>query len=477
MAWVRTPPTWKCACWGTTEQPRPPQRLSSWWRLPSRRPGAALDGLAPTPSIRLWIRSIQACILAGPWGRDSPRLGGCLVRFSHRDVGVQSTSLCREGVRHMTRNSRRNGAWAISLTLGLVVAGAPPLWSQATGTIEGRVTAEVTAQPIMGARIYLVENPRVQTNTGQDGRYALRGVPAGTQVVRVSMLGFSRVEASVAVGPGQVAALNVTLRRAVISLDEVVVTGTAGAQERRTIGNSVGSIGVAEIEAAPVANAVEALTARVPGLTLMANSGQAGSSSNIRIRGAGSLSAGYAPVFYVDGIRIESGLVESASTYQGGTALDFLNPDDIESIEVIKGPAAATLYGAEAANGVIQVITKKGRRGTQSTRWSASLEMGQNEWTKDVGSNETYWRCTGATALPYLGTPANQQTNTAGYPGCAAAAGNFPPDSVQWWGKDANGDAQLFSGIPAEDIIDAGDGTFVMSTIPCSGTRPLCGWA
>ena len=366
----------------------------------------------------------------------------------------------------MTCDSRRNGAWALSLTLGLLLANAPPLWSQATGTIEGTVTAEVTEQPVAFARIYLVANPRVEATTGQDGRYSLRGLPAGTQLIRVSMLGFSRVEASVAVAPGQTASLNVTLRRAVIALDEVVVTGTAGAQERRTIGNAVGAISVAEIEAAPVANAIEALTARVPGLTLMANSGQVGASSNIRIRGAGSLSAGYQPVFYVDGIRIESGLIESASTYQGGTALDFLNPDDIESIEVIKGPAAATLYGAEAANGVIQVITKKGRRGTQSTRWSASLEMGQNEWTKDVGSNETYWRCTGATALPYLGTPANQQTNTAGYPGCAAAAGNFPADSVQWWGKDANGDAQLFSGIPAEDIIDAGDGTFVLHDDP-----------
>ena len=366
----------------------------------------------------------------------------------------------------MSRNGRRNGAWAISLTLGLLVAGATPLWSQATGTIEGRITAEVTEQPIAYARIFLVASPRVAATTGEDGRYTLREVPAGTQLIRVSVLGFSRVEASVAVGPGQTVTFNTTLRRAVISLDEVVVTGTAGAQERKTIGNAVGAINVAEIESAPLTSAVEALTARVPGLTLMSNSGQVGSSSNIRIRGAGSLSAGYAPVFYVDGIRIESGLVESASTYQGGTALDFLNPDDIENIEVIKGPAAATLYGADAANGVIQIITKKGRRGAQATRWSASMEMGQNEWTKDVGSNQTYWRCTGATPLPYLGTPANQQTNTAQYPGCAVAAGNFPADSVRWWGKDANGDAVLNTGIPVADITDIGDGTLLLHDDP-----------
>src|SRR5690606_30980066 len=116
-------------------------------------------------------------------------------------------------------------------------------------------------------------------------------------------------------------------------------------------GNSIGKITVGEkLADAPISSATELLTARTPGLTLMSNSGQTGSSSNIRIRGAGSLSGGYEPVFYVDGIRIESGNMEGGSTYQGGTALDFLNPEDIESIEVIKGPAASTLYGADAAN-------------------------------------------------------------------------------------------------------------------------------
>ncbi|PYO70601.1 MAG: hypothetical protein DMD64_16920, partial [Gemmatimonadetes bacterium] len=177
-------------------------------------------------------------------------------------------------------------------------------------------------------------------------------------------------------------------------------------------------------------------------------------SSNIRIRGAGSLSGGYAPVFYVDGVRIESGVVEGASTFQGGTALDFLNPDDIESIEVIKGPAAATLYGADAANGVIQIITKKGRRGAEAVQWTASFEAGNNEWTRSVGSNKTYWRCTVA-----------QQTNTS-FPGCRVAAGNLSPDSLTWWGKDADGRAQLYSGIPAGDIIDVGDGTFILKDDP-----------
>src|SRR5205814_4732532 len=126
--------------------------------------------------------------------------------------------------------------------------------------------------------------------------------------------------------------------------------------------------------------------------------GQTGSSSNIRIRGAGSLSGGYAPVFYVDGVRIESGVVEGASTFQGGTALDFLNPDDIESIEVIKGPAAATLYGADAANGVIQIITKKGRAGDQKLQWNAKVQLGQTAWGLDRRTSFT--TCDAAHADP-----------------------------------------------------------------------------
>jgi TonB-linked SusC/RagA family outer membrane protein len=233
-----------------------------------------------------------------------------------------------------------------------------------------------------------------------------------------------------------------------------VVTGTAGSQEKVTLGNSVGKINTEELKNAPISNVTELLNARTPGLTLMSNSGQAGSSSNIRIRGAGSLAGGYSPVFYVDGIRIESGLVEAASTYQGGTALDFLNPDDIESVEVIKGPAAATLYGADAANGVIQIITKKGSRGAESAQWTASIEVGESEWTRDVGSNTTYWRCTAA-----------QQTSN-NFPGCQVAAGNRPADAVQWWGRDSDGKAKLFTGIPAEDIIDVGDGTLVLKDDP-----------
>jgi TonB-dependent SusC/RagA subfamily outer membrane receptor len=241
------------------------------------------------------------------------------------------------------------------------------LQAQATGTVEGTVTEAATRLPVANARVEIVGTALLRT-TGQDGRYVVPGVPVGTHVVRVSLIGYARAETPATVGSGETQTVNFGLNRVAITLQGVVVTGTAGAQEKVTLGNSVGKINTEELENAPISSVTEMLTARTPGLTLMSNSGQTGSSSNMRIRGAGSLAGGYAPVFYVDGVRIESGLVEAASTYQGGTALDFINPEDIESIEVIRGPAAATLYGADAANGVIQVITKKGNRGAESAQ-------------------------------------------------------------------------------------------------------------
>ena len=330
----------------------------------------------------------------------------------------------------MNPNPRRTHALTLGMTLLMLLAGAVPLAAQTTGTVDGTVTEAVTERPLYGVRVQVLGTTLAGT-TGQDGRFVIRNVPPGSHTVRATSIGFSRLDAPVTVVEGQTATVAFMLSRVAVTLEEVVVTGTAGAQEKVTLGNTVGAVQVGgRLEDAPITNLNELLTSRIPGLTLMSNSGQAGSSSNIRIRGAGSLNGGYAPVFYIDGVRIESGVVEAGSLNQGGSALDFINPDDIESIEVIKGPAAATLYGADAANGVIQIITKKGRRGAEGVQWTASVEVGENEWTRSVGANTNYWRCTVA-----------QQTS-ATFPGCRVAAGNLSPDSLQWWGKDSDGNAR-----------------------------------
>jgi len=358
----------------------------------------------------------------------------------------------------MSQNRCTGGALALAAAVFSLLAFPVALAAQATGAIEGTVTMAGTGRPMPNVRVEVL-GTQLAAATDLNGRYVIREVPAGQRVIRASSIGYSRLEATVTVLAGQTVPVNFALERAVIQLDEVVVTGTAGGQAKRELGITVSSIPVLEkLENAPIRNVVELLTARTPGLTLLANSGQVGSSSNVRIRGAGSLTAGYNPVFYVDGIRIESGVIEGTSLFQGGTALDFLNPDDIESIEVIKGPAASTLYGADAANGVIQIITKKGRGGAQAAQWTARVEVGENAWDRRISGDNyvTYRRCTVA-----------MQNNPIAERGCAVAAGVWPADSIKWWGKDENGNAKLFTGIPEQDIIRIpGSQEFVLKDDP-----------
>ena len=291
---------------------------------------------------------------------------------------------------------------------------APTVLEAQTGSIRGEVVDAVTQRPIGGAQVEIVDT-RQGGLTNTSGQFLVLNVPVGDHEVRIQFIGFATMSQTVSVASGETAVLDFELARAALQLDQIVVTGTAQETQARSVGNTVSTIDAAEIvEIAPISTVQELLTARTPGLTLMSNSGQAGSSSKLRIRGAGSLAAGLQPVVYVDGIRMKSGtqggLDVSWGGAQGTDALDFLNPNDIESIETIKGPAASTLYGADAAGGVIQIITKKGRAGSGLV-WNISFETGYSEWALDTPTN--YWRCTASNiASPDV------------YPGCAGFAEN-----------------------------------------------------
>ncbi len=314
-------------------------------------------------------------------------------------------------VRTMETRPRCGGGFA---ALAVFALALPTALEAQTGSIRGEVVDAITQRPIGGAQVEIVES-RQGGLTNTSGQYLILNVPVGEHEVRIQFIGFATASQTVSVSSGETAVANFELSQAALQLDQIVVTGTAQGSQARSVGNTVSTIDAAEIvEIAPISTVQQLLTARTPGLTLTANSGQAGSSSKLRIRGAGSLAAGLEPVVYVDGIRMKSGtqggLDVSWGGAQGTDALDFLNPNDIESIETIKGPAASTLYGADAAGGVIQIITKKGRAGSGLV-WNASFETGYNEWALDTPTN--YWRCT-----------ASNIANPNVYPGCAGVAEN-----------------------------------------------------
>ena len=284
-------------------------------------------------------------------------------------------------------------AFAVAASASVLTAESAA--AQATGNIRGQITDAVTGRPLAGAQVLVVGTGRGGL-ANSSGNYLVLNVPAGSQVVRIEIIGFGTVEQQVTVAGGQTAQVDFQLRQQALELDEIVVTGTAGETTRRAIGNSVQTFEATEVtESVPVASVQELLQARTPGLTLVNNGGAAGDGAQIRLRGSGSISGEFEPVIYIDGVRIQSGTQvdggQCGNVTHCASALDFLNPNDIETFEVIKGPAAATLYGADAASGVIQIITKKGRPG-QGIQWSGSIDGSRSDWA--LQRPITYWQCT-----------------------------------------------------------------------------------
>jgi TonB-dependent SusC/RagA subfamily outer membrane receptor len=214
-------------------------------------------------------------------------------------------------------------------------------------------------------------------------------VPAGRHTLRVELIGYRGVRQQVTVVEGQATTVDVQLTEEAIALDEVVVTGTAGQARRREVGNSIAQVKLDQV-AEPGTNVGALLQGRVAGAFISFGSGNAGSGPDIRLRGNVSASLSNQPLIYIDGMRANSeptgGRSGAADVY---SPLNDLNPEDIDRIEVIKGPAATTLYGTEAAAGVIQIFTKRGGQGPP--RWTAELQQGFS-----------YFRPFGTDEVPYM---------------------------------------------------------------------------
>jgi TonB-linked SusC/RagA family outer membrane protein len=239
-----------------------------------------------------------------------------------------------------------------------------------TGTISGRVTDAAAGTPVAGAAVRVV-GTQIGAQSGDDGRYSIRLVQPGTVTVQVNRIGFEAKRVTVNVTAGETATADVALAQAAFSLSEVVVTVT-GAQKKAEISNTVASVDIAAKATETTAHSLgQLLSGQAAGVQIV-SAGAAGGGSRIRIRGQSSLSLSNAPVVYVDGIKVTSTATTGSST--GASRFDDLNPDEIETIDVLKGPSAATLYGTEAANGVINITTKKGRAG--APRWSFFSENG-----------------------------------------------------------------------------------------------------
>ena len=275
------------------------------------------------------------------------------------------------------------------LLAALLLALWPATLSAQQAAIAGQVLTQGSLQPLAGAQVQ-VAGTNVGTLTDNEGRFRLDGLTGPNVELRVSMVGFRPMVRTVAVGERNV---RLTLEEQALELDAIVVTGTPGATQRRAIGNAVASLDAEQVAAvAAPASVQDLISARVPGVSILKSAGEVGSGGVTVIRGVGSLALSSEPLIYVDGVRVDNAADQESAAFwdaSGSSRINDIDPNSIESIEVIKGPAAATLYGTEASNGVIQIITKKGAAGTP--RWNLEVKQGANFLQNPTEVFPTVW--------------------------------------------------------------------------------------
>ena len=249
------------------------------------------------------------------------------------------------------------------------------LLAQGTGTITGRVVDADNGQPIAAAQI-VVAGTTIGRTAGDDGRFTITAVPLGVRTVTVRRIGYTAQSRTVTVGDGVSVTVDFSLTKSTVSLSGVVVTAT-GEERKKEVGNAVTTVDASSFQRGGVANTQQILQGRSTGVTVLGNSGQPGAGGTIRLRGVNSISQGNRPLIYVDGVRIFNGNTPtSVSARQGVSPLNDIAAADIERIEIVKGPAATTLYGTEASGGVIQIFTKRGREGPAV--WTLEASGGVN---------------------------------------------------------------------------------------------------
>ncbi len=258
----------------------------------------------------------------------------------------------------------------LAVTILLLIAGASTQRVLAQSrSVNGRVSDD-TGAPLPGVNV-LVKGTQQGATTNVDGRFTMT-VPGGDATLTFSYIGYLTQEVSV----GNKSSIDVSLKADDRSLSEVVVVGYGTQRKIETTG-SIASIKSADLVQTPVANVAQGLQARVAGVQVSQNTGAPGGNISVRIRGTNSINGNSEPLYVVDGIQISNG---------GGinevSPLSTINPNDIESVEILKDASASAIYGSRAANGVVLITTKRGRTG--GTRVTLDSYYGVQNVTKTL---------------------------------------------------------------------------------------------
>ena len=327
------------------------------------------------------------------------------------------------------RSSARLGARALVACAGAIALVAallalPRVARAQDGVVAGTVITQTGARPIPGVQVAVQDQAGKGAVTDASGRFRITGVTGSQVVVSVRMIGYRAITQTVNVGSTN---LQFAMSERAIELNQVVVTGTAGGEQKRALGTSVDQVNVTEVTAKQPVPSVDALlNGRAAGVAVLPGTGMVGAGARIRIRGVGSFSLTPDPLLFVDGVRVDNQTGSGISIQAFGSGvvsrLNDFDPDQIETIEILKGPAAATLYGTEAARGVINIITKKGSS-SGGTTYNFKVSTGQNIFQNAPGRIATNWchiqsatSCTPNGTGPLLGLNTVRREDSLGTP-------------------------------------------------------------
>jgi iron complex outermembrane receptor protein len=283
----------------------------------------------------------------------------------------------------------------------LLVLGAlmwtVPLGAQApTGAVSGRVVDSTSQQPVASANVML-EGTQRGTVTRNDGSFTLAGVPTGAQRVRVNRIGYVAQSREVAVTAGGTVTVQFALAPAATQLTQLVVVGY-GTQRREAITGSVATVSADDANVGQITAPTQLMQGRVAGLTIVQNNGSPGAGVQVRIRGGTSISASNEPLYVIDGVPLNNTPVEPTQLGSGDSRntslprnpLSLINPNDIESITVLKDASATAIYGSRGANGVVQITTRRGREGRVELSYDGYVSSSSPSKTIDVLDGNEY---------------------------------------------------------------------------------------
>ncbi|MCE1189907.1 MAG: TonB-dependent receptor, partial [Ignavibacteria bacterium] len=261
-------------------------------------------------------------------------------------------------------------AFYLIMTFSIVV------FAEGSGVIKGSVKDAITKEKLPGASVSI---PLVKNGCMTDikGQFRIEHLAAGNYEVLVSYIGYKESKYQVAVKENEVSTLSIEIYESPVQMNDIVITGQGVATEKRKLTSTVEKLNAQEIQTAPVQSLDQLLQGRVTGLSSFSSSGMPGTAGRMSTRGVKSVLSKSTPVVYVDGIRVDNQEAFRLALQTGGaetSSLADLVVGEIDHIEVIKGGASSTLYGSDAANGVIQIFTKKGVPG--SAKWKFSSTAG-----------------------------------------------------------------------------------------------------